>query len=374
MAQNLALSTTPGSPANSSFPSPLPASGSQRAPSIISSRMTDIASEDGNEFHSEGTAAGRRPDTAASNNPNRPGSSRSSATRPSTRPSTRAPPSRRGMHFPPQLGGSRMGGAFGGLGGSISNSSRPESSASKTSRSHIPALTSNAFFRPMSSQRLQAQRGAAQSMRTGASSGGSHTSGSNTNRHSLITNDTERPDPEGRIYTDSGRPPPSRGTAFTDDDEGDNRAAGRTRGPTMTSSGGSERPPQYAQGRFSPPPQIPLNVQEYENGRPQKATKSFGTNLLRNNGGTSRGEAQGHERLSSSASPTFSKAPQTIKPKVGVNYQYFSGNTIFFLGGRLQNTRDRPINVASGLIVLVPSILFLVFSYVQIRYQTAGPC
>lgn len=360
MAQNLAPATAPRSPANSSFPSPLPTSGSQRAASIISSRMTDIASEDGDEFQTHGVATGRRPDTAASTLPNRPGSSMSSA----TRPSTRAPPSRRGVHSPPQLGGLRMGGAFGGLGGSVSTSSRPESSTSKTSRSHIPALTSHAFFRPMSSQRLQAQRGTAQSMRTGASSGGSNTSGSNTNRHSLVTNDTERPEREGGIYTDSGQPPPSRGTAFTDEDGRDSPNMSRNREATLSTIGGSERTFQYGQGRFSPPlPQAPA-LQIHDNGKPQKAPRGFSSNFLRANGGASRGEAQGHKRLSSSGSLTFPNPPQEVKAKPGINYQYFSGNTVFCLGGRLQNTRDRPINVFSGLVVLIPSILFLVFSYV----------
>lgn len=343
MAPTLAPATTPRSPANSSFPNPLPTSGSQRAPSVISSRMTDIASEDGDEFQVEGAATARRPDTAASTIPNRPGSSRSNA----TRPSTLAPTSRRGVHSPPQLGGLRMGGAFGAVAGSISNSSRPDSSASKTSRTHIPALTPHAFFRPMSSQRLQAQRGAAQSMRTGASSGGSNTSGSSTNRHSLVTNDTERPQHVGGVYTDSGQPPPSRGTAFIDEDER-----------------GSDRTSQYGQGRFSPSPPTLPTLQIQDKGKPPKAPRSFSSNFLRANGGASRGEAQGHKRLSSSGSLPFLKPTQESKPNAGINYQYFSGNTVFLLGGRLQNTRDRPINILSGLIVLVPAILFLVFSYV----------
>ena len=358
MAQNIAPSTAPRSPANSSFPNPLPSTGSQRAHSVTSSRMTDVASEDGDEFYTEGATPSRRPGTATSNNPNRPGSSMSSA----TRPSTRAPPSRRGVHSPPPLGGSRMGGAFGGLGSSISNSSRPESSASKTSRTHIPALTAHAFFRPMSSQRLQAQRGATQSLRTGASSGGSNASGSNTNRHSLVTNDTERPEPEGGIYTDSGRPPPSRGTAFTDEEEEDVANPVRTRDATLTSVGGSERPLQFDDGRFSPQPPMPLHLQKQEAGKHQKAPRSFSSNFLRANGGASRGDSQGHKRLSSSASHNISKPPEDFQPRSGINYEYFSGNTVFFLGGRLQNTRDRPINIISGLIVLVPSILFLVFS------------
>ena len=257
-----------------------------------------------------------------------------------------------------------MGGAFGGVGGSVSNPSRPESAASKTSRTHIPALTAHAFFRPMSSQRLQAQRGAAQSMRTGASSGGSITSGSNTNRHSLVTNDTERPEHETGVYTDGGRPPPSRGTAFTDEDERETTPMSGNRNATFNSLGASDRTLQYGRGRFSPEPPAQPTLQTQDKGKPQKAPRSFSSNFLRANGGASRGEAQGHKRLSSSGSLPFAKPVQEPTPSPGVNYQYFSGNTVFFLGGRLQNTRDRPINILSGLIVLVPSILFLIFSYV----------
>ena len=107
---------------------------------------------------------------------------------------------------------------------------------------------------------------------------------------------------------------------------------------------------------------LPLHMQKQENGKPQNPPRSFSSNFLRANGGASRGEGQGHKRLSSSASHNFSKPPQDVKPRAGINYEYFSGNTVFFLGGRLQNTRDRPVNIISGLIVLVPSILFLVFS------------
>jgi palmitoyltransferase ZDHHC9/14/18 len=46
----------------------------------------------------------------------------------------------------------------------------------------------------------------------------------------------------------------------------------------------------------------------------------------------------------------------------GSNYEYFTGNTVFFLGGRLQNTRSRPINIATGLMFIIPGALFFVFS------------
>lgn len=45
---------------------------------------------------------------------------------------------------------------------------------------------------------------------------------------------------------------------------------------------------------------------------------------------------------------------------LGWVYQYFDGNTIFCLGGRWQNARHRPMNIATGVFVLVPCVLFFV--------------
>jgi palmitoyltransferase ZDHHC9/14/18 len=75
---------------------------------------------------------------------------------------------------------------------------------------------------------------------------------------------------------------------------------------------------------------------------------------------------QGREKLSSAASsppltPAYHPA-ETPKARLGRNYEYFNGNTRFWLGGRLQNTRDRPVNIATGLFVLIPGVLFFVFS------------
>jgi len=334
------------SPSSSTFPSPFPGSGSRQAPSIISSRMTDVASEDGDEFQTEEAL---RPSTAASNDPNRPGSALSSQ----TRPSTRAPPSRRGKGSP--LGGFRAGGAFGGPGGSITNSSRPTSSTSKTSRTHVPSLASHAFFKPMSSQRLQAQR-SARLPRPGKSTistdGGSETGGTNTNRHSLVTNATEQQ--EALSQREHDPMPVSRGTEFTDQEERGFGAASPTEDATIRSMGGSERPLQKP---------THLDVERQGNGASSKLSRSFSANFRRGIGSTPK-ETHGHERLASSISPTFAKQPPSVPPKAGINYQYFSGNTIFFLGGRLQNTRDRPINIGSGLVVFIPSILFVVYSWV----------
>ena len=338
------------SPVSSSFPSPLPGPGSQRAPSITSSRMTDIASEDGDEFHTGGPGVAGRPSTAASTDPNRPGSSMSAQ----TRPSTRAPPSRRGVGSPGSLGSWRTGGAFGGPGGSVTNSSRPPSSTSRTSRTHVPSLASHAFFRPMSSQRLQAQRGArpvrmGQSLR---SADGSSDGGTDTNRQSLASDTTAT---QGRYsHLDIEKPPPSRGTEFTEQDDGRVMEADLTEDTTSQSLGKIERSLQH---RTSKSRSMHINLDRQSNG----SLRSFRTNIPRP--GVARRETLGHERLSSSNnSPTFAKAMPDVTQNSGFNYQYFSGNTVFLWGGRLQNTRDRPVNIASGIIVVLPAILFLVYS------------
>ena len=342
--------TYPRTPVNSSFPSPLPTTGSQQAPSIISSRMTDIASEDGDQLQREGQVTGGRPPTAASIDPNRPGSAMSSQ----TRPSTRAPQSRRGMGSPTTTASWRTGGAFGGPGGSMTNSSRPPSATSRTSRTHVPSLASHAFFRPMSSQRLQAQRGFRPKKveQPSATVDGSSEVGTNTERYSLVSDATLQQGPQIRHNNDTS--PPSRGTEFTDQDDGGMVTASPTEYATLQSMGESERP---LQSRSPHPRPMQLDVEKQGNGSP----KSFRANFHR--AATTRKETQGHERLSSSNnSPTVAKKLSESAPKAGINYQYFSGNTVFCFGGRLQNARDRPVNVVSGIIVVLPTILFLVYS------------
>ena len=115
-------------------------------PSIISSRMTDIASEDGGESEGQKGSGSQRRSGLYSDS--RPGTARTGV-------SSRTPWSG-GAAL--RLGPSNKRGSVAGSVTSASASVRP---ASSTSRSHVPSLTSHAFFRPMSSQKLQAQRGIA---------------------------------------------------------------------------------------------------------------------------------------------------------------------------------------------------------------------
>jgi palmitoyltransferase ZDHHC9/14/18 len=88
--------------------------------------------------------------------------------------------------------------------------------------------------------------------------------------------------------------------------------------------------------------------------------------------GSGNREMQGGEKLESVASsPRVSpadgngKAPPTkdkIKAELGRNYEYFQGNTVFCIGGRLQNTRHRPVNIATGSCIVIPGVLFFIFS------------
>jgi palmitoyltransferase ZDHHC9/14/18 len=74
----------------------------------------------------------------------------------------------------------------------------------------------------------------------------------------------------------------------------------------------------------------------------------------------------GHQHLpSTTTSPRYSSgtnAQVARRSALGRNYEYFEGNTIFWWGGRLQNARDRPINVLTGAVVVLPAVLFFVFS------------
>ena len=341
---------SPQTPVTNPFPSPPPTSGSQLAPSNISTRMTDIASEDGYEYQREGQATSGRSTTAPSIDPNRPGSAMSSQ----TRPSTRAPLSRRAMGSPTTVTLWRTGGAFGGPGSSMTNSSRPPSATSRTSRTHVPSLASHAFFRPMSSQRLQAQR----SMRPTkmgqrlASAEGVSEDDTSINRYSLVPDVTRQQGQQ--VQSSNDRPPRSRGTEFTEHEDGAMFNAKSTENATLRSMGESERPLRNRSSHQRP---MQLDIDRQGNGSP----KSFRANFHR--AVTTRKEMQGHEQLpSSNNSPTFAKKPPEATPKSDINYQYFSGNTVFCWGGRLQNARDRPINIASGIIVVLPAALFFTYS------------
>ena len=240
-----------------------------------------------------------------------------------TRPPTATSPVRRGLGSPGSLNALRGGGGVLGIGGSNADRSRPGTSTSKTSKTHVSNLASQAFFHPMSSQRLQAQRSARPSRRNLNSNPDTvPATASSTRRNSLTSNPTEYPSTVPR--DDFAIPPPTRGTEFSADD-GRMTNTSPDGKYTFRSYAGSERPLKQS-----------LNG-TMDSRAPQNLTESDDAH-------------------------SFVKPPVTTNQKPGYNYEYFAGNTFFFLRGRAQNTRDRPINLASALFVIAPSILFLIFS------------
>ena len=250
-----------------------------------------------------------------------------------------------------------------------SSHGRPGSSGSRLSRSHIPSLTAQGFFRPMSSQRLQAHRGTRPMTKGTVSSTDEWADQASQNRRSIISDSTFQ---QGSAPTAEPEVPPSRGTEFTDPIITDRNTsnASPTGNTTIRSLGESVRLLRDRDQKDKPRPSH-LNLGANYHGQsgqdahaPPKSPLSF---LSLRNGASAQNshDPRGHERLSSAGSspgPMDVKKPQLPRGTLGKNWEYFVGNTLFCGGGRFQNSRDKPVNIATGLLVIVPSALFFAFS------------
>jgi palmitoyltransferase ZDHHC9/14/18 len=252
--------------------------------------------------------------------------------------------------------------------GSMGTQSRPTTAASRT---HVP-LAAHGFFRPMSSQRLQQQRNQRPMSLLGQGSlyEGATDLADNPYRQSAGSNNTIRNTPTPGLHHDAEHPPPSRGTDITDRDMPDRTTANTTPTgvETIRSRGESITPLQR------PRPQHLDLSQNHKNDSgklptPGKSPRSFKSNfaLPSRDGRPSQMRPQlGHEKLASAASSPRRNRKEAVKEEVkkqlGKNHQYFSGNTVFCWGGRLQNTRDRPVNIVTGLAIVLPACLFFGFS------------
>lgn len=278
-----------------------------------------------------------------------------------TQPQATAPTSQPARTFPAQHGHQNA----------QTGASRPQSSASRVSRTHVPSLAAHAFFRPMTSQQAQRQRGTRPSTgRTMPSTvSDDNQSVATDNRYSMSTvmqgQYVHQEEPEML-------PPPSRGTEYTDPGFPDRTTtnASPTADTTVRSLGESVRLLKDRDEQKHRPPTLNLGGnlnQQPSQDRAQKSPMgSFRSNFSL---GTKRHSVlePGHQHLSSTASsPRYdmTKPPEKPLPRtdLGRNYEYFEGNTIFFWGGRLQNARDRPVNIATGIFTIIPGILFFVFS------------
>ncbi|RMZ78407.1 hypothetical protein DV738_g3879, partial [Chaetothyriales sp. CBS 135597] len=232
------------------------------------------------------------------------------------------------------------------------HTSRPQSPGGSLAQSahsaHVPSLTAQGFMNPLSSQRLQAQRlrrplgqrnvntpppiADGDSALGGTSKRSSRLAGTSRLSHSMAT-DVDRSEAaeslDVAIHDLASVPDQARsinGSAVDKSLPATSRAA----------EGGPKSPLSFA--------------------------SAFSL-------GNKRGE-DGHQVLPSTATtPEPGPRPEhkhqpvpAAATGVGKNYQYFEGNTVFFLGGRLQNARDRPISLATCTILVLPAVLFFVFS------------
>ncbi|KZL87889.1 palmitoyltransferase erf2 [Colletotrichum incanum] len=362
-------------------------------PSIISSRMTDIASDDGGEGAAQTFSENPRSKSAlASDSVSRPGTAKTGMSGP-LEGRRRGPPPR--MNYITSLSEKRRSSGAGSTGGS--GSSRPPSS---TSRSHVPSLTSSAFFRPMSSQKLQAQRGGSRPATRqqptfedaepepsqSAAAAAAIASGGPNARHSVISNPVSNPVARlQRQLSDDGemRSPPSRGTEYTEQGTYDRITANTspTHGHYAAGSMSESVTPLQRNQRNSRNLSVNVDRGFKERGNqpsPAKSPRSFRSSFLlpgRSDQGQNKSNRSlpGGEKLSSTAStpqlnPVDSSRPadknnlKKSRSNLGYVFQYFEGNTVFCIGGRFQNTKHRPVNVATGLFIIIPAVLFFVFS------------
>ncbi|SPN99975.1 related to ERF2 - protein involved in palmitoylation and localization of Ras2p [Cephalotrichum gorgonifer] len=351
--------------------------------SIISSRMTDIASDDGEEQKSP--------------SPGRP-SQRQSLVTSESRPGTaRTATSARNHRHPQPLRKAHLSGlAQRGSVGSGSVTSSLSRTPSAKGRSHVPTLTSNAFYHPMSSQKLQAQRGGARPpmMANAEESTTAHASAPGL-QQGLASSALPPPEARPTSGDSSFNAPPSLGTEVTGQDTVGMRTVNTSPTYDQFTYGGSVtesvRPlhKNKAEGKS-----LNINTDRGYKAKPSsisgvlKSPRSFSGFLISGKSdagqnGSSRAGRSVAEKLSSRASsprPDSSVRQHTpreaaeIPPnvgRVGRVFEYFEGNTVFCLGGRWQNARQRPVNVATGLFIVIPAVLFFAFSAKELWHEVS---
>ncbi|EPS36814.1 hypothetical protein H072_9656 [Dactylellina haptotyla CBS 200.50] len=323
--------------------------------SIISSRMTDINSEYGDEID-------QVPGLASP-----PGSNRNSALsslhpptlgRPNTRISIGDPQAEVALTRPStatSMNTAKWGarprsrGAMTPVGGSFRSSNRPPSAASRT---HVPSITSHAFYNPMSSTKLSAQRGK-------VSEEGDRP---NISEVAPVTTPSDAP----LKSLTSGLLAQPRSSYSQNQHSLDNPFGFSAQSPVIHHSNRTSlqapsemdesNPFRYSLGRQvtgSPTNQTITSASPLRTGsRRRSNTNEAATDAAK--------EEQRETSQASTASPhkTGAETP-TYK---GKNYQFFPGNTLFCFGGRWQTARDAPMNVLTATMIIVPTGLFFGFS------------
>lgn len=284
------------------------------------------------------------------------------------------------------------------------SASRPTTAGS---RSHVASLRSPAFLTPMSSQRLQAHRGQwpspppiGQTRENSFESEDHFRNPSHRDSSETATTARERSGPGGlhtQYYEDEGTVAPasraSLETERTEQPHDQNLATAPTNSRLVNTdfrhdAAQSVETFNDTNGAQKSASLEPKNehIADHESASKSRSPREF-VAAFRGRGGEEYMKASGHEKLSSLDSSSSKKLPPSVQKSnnvsaaqddmkfLGRNWEYFDGNTIFFLNGRLQTARDRPIVVATGLAIILPSILFYIFGYVRMRMlSTCANC
>jgi len=250
---------------------------------------------------------------------------------------------------------------------STSGTSRPQSPESTTSRTHVPSLTAQGFLRPMSSSRLQKQR--LSNLRASRAAGDNPRPQSDHTAASQLHDDDDgqslrsnRTGPYASLPK-MHRPAASITTGYTDSEAPHDY-------DTTSQQAVSDADREYFQSPEKKRTPSRLDLSSALNAATLKETALRSPHSFRS--GLSVGSKQilppaNHQHLpSTEPSPRYPTSQEKHRiaqhEALGKNYEYFEGNSVFWLGGRMQNARDRPINVLTGLLLLVPAVLFFVFS------------
>jgi palmitoyltransferase ZDHHC9/14/18 len=260
---------------------------------------------------------------------------------------------------------------------------RPESSASK---SHVPSITSHAFLRPMSSAKLQAQRGRHMDDHDMDEHGGSQDGSSGYAGYPLH--------PPGSMNRSSRLRHGS--LAMADVDENGAGLQLPHPAPITTSfDGGLKRDTfnsmsiqdreQYTARSISQSP-TPNTMRSMHSGASDLPLHSPALNIpptSQSNGhhsdssrmdGNSTGHSNPHASTTDLAQSSSKRRRKKEKRKhirtqdgedeefIGWNFEAFPGNTVFCFWGRCQTARDHPMNVLTAILVLLPTGLFFGYS------------
>ncbi|ORY61789.1 uncharacterized protein BCR38DRAFT_459566 [Pseudomassariella vexata] len=203
---------------------------------------------------------------------------------------------------------------------------------------HLPTIqyiTPSAFLYPMSSQKLQAQRRGVPSLNLRLQPGAMQKSKDVVNIKDTRHNIKSNPLRARQLSNDEVRPHSPWGT------EGHH--------PTVRLLQKKKAAERKGLGlNMDKSSELAGNLPN-----PTKSPRSFRlgfllpTNIYQGGNGSKR-SIPGGEKLESQ--------------RFGTNSKYLHGNTVFFLGRRLQTTRDHPMSIATGFSIVLPAVLFFIFS------------